>query len=280
MATQVGHGQRACVSVHGPCSSASSRCQKSRLGSSGWGMIRSGSATRSLPYRTMSRSSVRAPQCSVRTRPCSRSMAWQASSSSRGESRVSSSDHLIEVRRLAHAAERRGLLDRRRGRPASCRGAAASAARAAARWPVAVAQVAAEGHVRALGPRPRHRSALHGKVSGDALQVGGHVAQLADGALEVGLPGRGLGGALRQGLGLAQRAGRAGGDTRGSGRSARRPPGAARPRSTAMARAWRPASPVVPTIASSAERGVGAQLLDARARRPDRAPSAPRRPQT
>src|SRR6266542_3260397 len=50
-------------------------------------------------------------------------------------------------------------------------------------------------------------SALDGEVGHDALEVGGHVAQLPDGALEVDLPRRRLGRAPGQHLGVAPGAG-------------------------------------------------------------------------
>src|SRR6266536_4877459 len=84
-------------------------------------------------------------------------------------------------------------------------GNAASAWRACCRWAARSPRLlpsATYTRSRAAGAK----SALDGEVGHDALEVGGHVAQLADGALEVDLAGGRLGGAPAQGLGCVRSA--------------------------------------------------------------------------
>ena len=118
-------------------------------------------------------------------------MAWQASSSCAGRQPGLEQHHLVQVGRLVHAGERGGLLDGGRGDEPGVR---QRRQRRAGRGevPGPVAEVAAERHVGALGGAGP-RSGLDDEVPGDALQVGGDLAQLADRPLEVGLPARRLG---------------------------------------------------------------------------------------
>ena len=142
---------------------------------------------------------------------------------------------------------------RRSTRPrARVSGSAARAARAAREVPGAVAEVAAERHVRAFGGGDPS-SGLHREVPRDALEVGGHLAQLADGPLEVGLARCAASAARCASASVSLRVrGGAGRDPLGSVRSARRPRRSCSAAVAAIAWACRPASPVVPTMASSA----------------------------
>ena len=171
-------------------------------------MIRSGSATRRWPKRTMSRSRVREPQRSalhaalgpldglagLEQRPRLESGLEQ--------------HHLIEIRRAAPCRRAARSPRRRTPPPAGCR-----AARRARREPPPGGPRGRRGCCPAprtpARPRRPPPSGLHHEVAGDPLQIGRHLAQLADGALQVGLPRRGFAGAAGQGLGLREGAGRA-----------------------------------------------------------------------
>src|SRR5919204_1240620 len=84
------------------------------------------------------------------------------------------------------------------------RGSALSASRAARRW--------AARSPRLLPSATKTRSGLDGKVTRDPLEIRGQIAQLPDGALQLGLPRRRLSGPAGQSVGIGPALGRAGGD--------------------------------------------------------------------
>src|SRR6185295_13481111 len=206
----------------------------------------------------MSRSSVRAPQRDSRTRPWACSIAWQASSSSRGVSRVSSAT--IWFRYGGWAIPASGAVSSTAETPTrAVPGNAASAARAARRCPALSPRLLPSAtYARSAAATSR----LHDEVPGEALQVRRHVAQLADGALEVGLTAGRLAGPARQGLGLAQR-------PRGAGRDPADLAGEPVDRPELLRRGGRDRAGVAAGVAGGADDrvqgpgGIGAQLLHA-----------------
>ena len=154
---------------------------------------------------------MRAPQRSVRTRPCPRSIAWQASSSARGSRRGLEQHHLVEVGRLVHPAERRRLLDGRRADQPRVREARPARRAPPRRCAGAIAQVAAQRHVRALGRRG-HAQASTAKCRAIRWRSAATSPSSRMARSSSACPAAASAGAAGQGVGLGPGAGRAGGD--------------------------------------------------------------------
>ena len=221
---------------------------------------------------------MRGPQCSVRTRPRASFDRLAGREQRPRLERGLQQDHLVEVGRLVHPAERRGLFDRGRGDQPS---AGQRGERGARRGEMllAIAEIAAERDVRSFRQRPP-ASGLDREVPRDPLEVRRRPRR-AGGSRAPARP------APRR---RHRRAAPAPRSRSGCGPS-RRPP----VRSARSARSTAPscsdavaamASRVTAGLAGGADdrverlRRIGAQLLHARPPPPGPAPSVPRRPST
>ena len=157
----------------------------------------------------MSRSSVRAPHRSVRSRP---SQPLDCLTRLEQRPRLETGleqDHLVQVGRLLHAAEWSGFFDGRCGDQRGVRGARRELLAARPEVGRPVAQIAAQRDVNPLAER--RGSGLDGKVTRDPLEVRRQLTKLANGPLQLGLSRGGLAGPLGQGVGVDPALGGAGG---------------------------------------------------------------------
>src|SRR5439155_6155035 len=144
---------------------------------SGCGIVSSGLRTVLVPYRTMSRSSVRGPQRSRRSLPRSASIARQCANSAAGSSVVSS--RTIWFKNGGCATGPRGAV------ASTCDAATSFVPGRVARRDRAYARCAARSPI--FEPRAtKARSVDVGEPARQVAQHGRHLLEVARGALEIG----------------------------------------------------------------------------------------------